>query len=118
MLREGLAELQEAADLPGGDSPLYAPWVGYAYGLSGKRADASRVIETMKAHHGDEADFAFGIATIYCGLGKKDQSLAWLEKACQQRDPSLPAIIHEPAFDSLRSDARFQALVRRSALPP
>lgn len=118
MLPEGLAELQEAADLPGGDSPLYAPWVGYAFGLSGKRAEASKVIETMKAHDAGETGFAFGIAVIYGGLGQKDQSLVWLEKAYQQRDPSLPDIVHEPALDSLRSDARFQELERRSALPP
>jgi len=49
MLREGLTELQEAASLPGGDSTLYAPWVGYAYALSGKRTEAVEVIERMKA---------------------------------------------------------------------
>jgi hypothetical protein len=72
----------------------------------------------MKAHDADEPDFAFGLAAIYCGLGQKDQSLAWLERAYQQRDPRLPRTINEPAFDSLRSDARFQELVRRSTLPP
>ena len=49
MLQQGLSELQEAASLPGGDSPLFAPWLGYAYALSEKRADAFEVINRMKA---------------------------------------------------------------------
>ena len=118
MLPEGLAELQEAAALPGGDTQLFAPWTGYAYALAGKRAEAYKVVETTKAREADEPYLAFGIAVIYCGLRQKDQALAWLEKACQERVPLFPDIIEEPAFDFLRSDAHFRDLVRRSALPP
>jgi len=117
-LPEGLAELQEAAALPGGDTQLFAPWVGYAYALAGKRAEAYKVVETTKARDADEPYLALGIAVIYSGLRQKDQALAWLEKACQERDPMFPVIIEEPAFDFLRSDAHFRDLVRRSALPP
>ena len=42
MLQQGLSELEEARRLPGGDSPLFAPWLGYAYALSEKRAEALR----------------------------------------------------------------------------
>jgi TolB-like protein len=117
-IQEGLTELQEAAGLPGGDSPVYKPWLGYAYALSGKRDEASAVLKAIKGQAAGEPDGAFGLAVIYCGLGQKDQSLFWLERACDQRDPSLIDIVNEPAFDSLRSDARFQELVRRSSLPP
>jgi hypothetical protein len=113
-----LAELQEAAALPGGDTQLFAPWIGYAYALAGKRAEAYEVVETTKARAADEPYLSFGIAAIYSGLRQKDQALAWLEKACQERHPMFPDIIEEPAFDFLRSDAHFRGLVRRSALPP
>ncbi len=94
------------------------PWLGYAYALSGKRAEAVEVVERMKAQ--EQRNFAspFGIAIVYCGLGEKDQALAWLEQAYQERDPHLPETNVEPAFDSLRSDAHFKDLVRRSSLPP
>ena len=118
MLPEGLAELQEAAALPGGDTQLFAPWVGYAYALAGKRTEAYKVVETTTARAADEPYLAFGIAAIYSGLRQKDQALAWLEKTCQERHPMFPDIIEEPAFDFLRSDAHFRDLVRRSALPP
>jgi len=118
MLQEGLAELQEAASLPGGDGPLFAPWLGYAYALSGKRAEAFQVIETMKVQERKSFSSPFGIAAIYCGLREKDPALAWLEKAYRERDPSFPGVRIEPAFDSLRSDVDFQDLARRSSLPP
>jgi TolB-like protein/DNA-binding winged helix-turn-helix (wHTH) protein/Tfp pilus assembly protein PilF len=108
MLREGLAELQEAASLPGGDSPLFRPWLGYGYARCGKRAEASNIIETLKA----QAYSSWGIAAIYCGLGQEDQALAWLERAYQERDPRLPYANIEPAFDPLRSDAHFKDLMR------
>ena len=117
MLRAGLAELEAAARLPGGDSKLYAPWLGYAYALSGKRGDAFKIIETLTAQ--DQKGFAspFGVAAIYCGLGQRDQALAWLENAYQARDPLMADLSIEPAFDPLRSDARFQDLVRRTLSP-
>ena len=118
MLPEGLAELQESAGLPGGDSPLYAPWVPYAYGLSGRRAEAYRLIDIMKTNVQNSLARPFSIAIAYCGLKQKDQALAWLEKAYQERDPRIRTCTVEPAFDWLRSDAHFQDLLRRSTLPP
>jgi TolB-like protein/DNA-binding winged helix-turn-helix (wHTH) protein/Flp pilus assembly protein TadD len=118
MLREGLAELQEAVSLPAGDSPLYAPWIAYAYALSGKRAEAYRLIDIMKANLKTSLAKPFGIAVVHCGLKQKDQALAWLEKAHQERDPLIFTCTVEPAFDWLRSDPHFQDLLRRSNLPP
>jgi hypothetical protein len=44
----------------------------------------------MKAQEQRSFGSPFGIAAIYCGLAEKDQALAWLEKAYQERDPSSP----------------------------
>jgi TolB-like protein/DNA-binding winged helix-turn-helix (wHTH) protein/Flp pilus assembly protein TadD len=114
MLREGLAEIQEAGSLPGGDSQPYTAWLGYAYALSGRRAEAFKIVERMKAQEQKSYASPCGIAAIYCGLGQRDQALVWLEKANQERDPGLIDIRIEPAFDPLRSDAHFQDLVLRS----
>jgi hypothetical protein len=54
------------------------------------------------------------IATIYAGLGKKDKAFEFLERAYQER--SLDISWHIKAdlrIDNLRSDPRFQELVRR-----
>jgi tetratricopeptide (TPR) repeat protein len=56
------------------------------------------------------------IALIYVGLGDMDQAMSWLNKAYDAR--FNPSILIRPAFDPLRSDARFQELKRRMGLPP
>src|SRR5262249_11018321 len=88
--REGLAELRESVSLPGGDSGLYLPWLGYAYAQSGKRTEAIRVIEVLKTRHQESFSSPSGIAVVYCGLGLKDQAVAALDRAYQERDPFFP----------------------------
>jgi hypothetical protein len=58
---------------------------------------------------------AANIALIYAGLGDNDQAMNWLEKAYDAR--FNPSIMLRPAWDPLRSDARFKNLRRRIGLP-
>jgi hypothetical protein len=58
---------------------------------------------------------AANIALIYAGLGDNDQAMNWLEKAYDAR--FNPSILLRPAWDPLRSDARFKNLRRRIGLP-
>jgi hypothetical protein len=53
---------------------------------------------------------------IYVALGQRDKAFGWLEKAYEERFP--PFIAVDPAFDPLRSDPRFQDLLRRMNLQP
>jgi len=55
----------------------------------------------------------FNIATTYAGLGDYDQAFAWLEKGCAERDLGLIWLKVEPMADALRSDPRFDNLLRR-----
>jgi TolB-like protein/DNA-binding winged helix-turn-helix (wHTH) protein len=55
---------------------------------------------------------SFGLAVIYAHLGDKDSALSSLEQAFDRRDVQLIEINEEPAFDALRSDARFRTLQR------
>ena len=54
------------------------------------------------------------IALIYLGLDEKDQAITWLEKAYGER--FNPSVLVRPCFDPLRSDPRFQDLLRRIGL--
>ena len=119
MLREGLAKLEKGASLPGGDAKLFRPWLGYGYARCGKRAEALKIIETLKAQDQNRSATAWwGIAAIYCGLGEKDKALDWLETSYKEREPRFTYTNIEPAFDPLRSDPHFQDLMRRSRTPP
>jgi tetratricopeptide (TPR) repeat protein len=118
MSREGLTELQEAVSLPGGENGVFLPWLGYAFAQCGKSTEAIRVIQVLKAREQESFSSPSGIAVVYCGLGQKDQALTWLERAYQERDPWVPDVFVEPAFDPLRSDPHFQELEHRMRLPP
>ncbi len=52
------------------------------------------------------------LAGIWGELGERDKAFALLEKACKQRDPVLLMVRVEPAYDSLRSDPRFEQVLR------
>jgi hypothetical protein len=58
----------------------------------------------------------YDLADSYVRLGDKEQALHWLETAYREHSPSLANIQIEPRLDSLRSDARFQDLVKRVGL--
>ena len=47
------------------------------------------------------------------GIGDKEQALAWLERAYDQHSNILTTLKVDPAFDSLRSEPRFQEVLRR-----
>ena len=53
---------------------------------------------------------------LYAGLGHKEEALIWLEKAFAERADGLTWLNVEPMLDELRSDARFQDLIRRIGL--
>lgn len=92
------------------------PWLGYAYGLAGRRRRALEVLKQLNATARTRPLSAYGMAIVYIGLGNKQQAFAWLEKAYEQHDWILTSVTDDPAFDSLRSDPRFQDLVHRIGL--
>jgi TolB-like protein/DNA-binding winged helix-turn-helix (wHTH) protein/Tfp pilus assembly protein PilF len=113
MYSEAIAELQRATELSGGSTALTSN-LAYAYAVSGRRNEAVKILNDLTKRSNGSFDAA-EIALIHAGLGEKDQAMAWLEKACSER--FIPAILMRPGFDPLRSDSRFQDLLRRIGLP-
>jgi TolB-like protein len=60
---------------------------------------------------------AYDVAYDYAALGDRDHCLEWLNRALLQRDGVLIELSIQPRFDNLRSDPRFQDLLRRLNLP-
>ena len=113
MYREAIAELQRANELSGGSTTCTSS-LAYAYAESGQRDEAVKILKNLTKHSNGFSNAA-EIALIYAGLDEKDQAMAWLEKAYAER--FNPSILLRPAFDPLRSDPRFQDLLRRIGLP-
>ena len=58
------------------------------------------------------------LANVYIGLGDKDQAFFWLEKAYLDRSNYMVWLKVFPLLDPLRSDPRFDDLLRRIGLTP
>ena len=90
--------------------------VGQALALSGHRAEAlaelDRVLKLATQRYVNAVD----IASIYTALGDKDNALAWLDRALQQRASTLGYLAQNPAFDGLHGDPRFAAIIDRIGL--
>jgi serine/threonine protein kinase/TolB-like protein/Tfp pilus assembly protein PilF len=93
--------------------------LGYAYAMAGERDEALRMADGLKRLWKQrDPDAAYELARAYAGLGDRDRALEWLDKAYQERYPSVRVVRIDPQFDGLRSDPRFQDLVRRMNFPP
>jgi eukaryotic-like serine/threonine-protein kinase len=57
------------------------------------------------------------VAWLWLCAGDEGRALDWLEKAYELRDPNMPYIGVNPIYDPVRSDPRFQALLRKMGLP-
>jgi TolB-like protein/DNA-binding winged helix-turn-helix (wHTH) protein/Flp pilus assembly protein TadD len=113
MHNEAIAELQKAIELSPGSSAFTAN-LAYAYAVSGKKEQAVKILNDLKSRsHGGSSTFP-EIALVYTGLDERDQAMFWLEKAYAER--FNPGVLMRPAFDRLRSDPRFQNLLRRIGL--
>jgi Flp pilus assembly protein TadD len=113
---EAAAEFQRAIALSPNVTD-YQGGLGYAYARAGKRAEARKLLDELKERSKRGNVPWFYIAGIYAGLEEKDQAFACLEKAYEQREQGLAVMKREPMFDPLRSDSRFQDLLRRMKLP-
>ncbi len=57
------------------------------------------------------------MAYVYAALGDADSAFEWMEKAYERRSMRITWIRVNPVFDPLRSDPRFQDLLRRIGFP-
>jgi len=114
MYDEAVEELQKGVRLSGG-SPTCMANLARAYVASGKRSEAVKLLGDLKARSSQGHPDTSELAVIYASLGDTDQAMSWLEKAYAER--FNPSVLLRPGFDPLRSDPRFEDLVRRIGLP-
>ena len=109
---QGLAELQTAAGLSG-NSPLYLAQVAVAYASAGKKTEALQIVAQLQSIASTRYVSPYGLAQIYAALSDKEQTFKWLQLAYEDRAVWMSYLAVDPVFHSLRSDQRFQDLLRR-----
>ena len=85
---------------------------GYVYGRAGRRQQALDMIRQLTVPSQSRGVDMFGASLAYVGLGDRDHAIEWLRRAAQKRSRYLVLLKLHPSFDPLRSDPRFQALLR------
>lgn len=97
------------------------PWSwgleAYVYGRSGNRAKTRHALEKMEeAKRQQHMDPAIMSSAAYLAMGENDKVLASLEEAYSARSNALTTLKVDPIYDSVRSEPRFQALMRQVGL--
>jgi len=91
--------------------------IGYVYAVSGRRAEALKILDQFKDSAKEKYVDGYSIATIYSGLCDKDEAFHWLNRGVEQRSASMVFLKCDPIFDRLHSDPRFSEVLRRIGFP-
>ena len=116
MLNEAIQEFQLFATLSG-NTPLATASIANALARSGNRRGALRALNELIVLSNQKHVPAICFALVYIGLGDRDEAVTRLEEAYKERSDFLLVLSVDPLFDGLRSDPRFQDLLRRMKLP-
>jgi eukaryotic-like serine/threonine-protein kinase len=112
---DAIADFRRATRID--SSPRRLSHLGFAYGVAGKTAQAQLILRKLQGLSTKFYVSPWCFALVYTGLGDKDRAFFWLEKAFSERSADLIALKVTPAYDSLRSDARFTDLLTRVGVP-
>ena len=109
-----LQELEEARRMD--DNPGVLEMLAGTYAAAGRPDEARRITEEMVKRSKTRYVCAYEVATTYAGLKDRESAFLWLRKSLDERADCSPWIAADPKLDSLRSDPRFQDLLRRLGL--
>jgi DNA-binding winged helix-turn-helix (wHTH) protein/Tfp pilus assembly protein PilF len=115
MFDQALAEAETVRRLFG-ESLWYWSNLAYIYGRTGQLERARRALEKLEKLSRHEQVDPSTMLWAHLGMGDKEEALADLSKAYSGHSGILTTLKVEPAFDPLRSDPRFQDLLRRVGL--
>lgn len=121
MYEEAISEYQKAAIANGAsleDAARVGAAMRAAYAASGARGYHRWWIDRFTERAKGRPIHNYDRARRYALLGENDQTLAWLEKAYRYKDPQLVRLKIDAEFDGLRTDPRFQDLLRRMGFAP
>jgi tetratricopeptide (TPR) repeat protein len=112
---EAIASLKKFLNLwPG--SPVAVGYLGFAYGMSGQDDEALSMLDQLSKLSQQRYVSSLYKALIYLGLGKKDQAFEYLDKAYDERESWMVTLKTAPFMDTLRSDPRYEALIKKMGL--
>jgi TolB-like protein len=116
MHEQAIRERKWAVEHSGG-APTFVAELACSYAAAGKGDEALRILEQLNELSKNHYVAAYWLALIHACLKDKEQAFLWLQRAYQERSARLALIKIDPRLDFLRSDPRFNDLLRRMNFP-
>ena len=107
-----IADLNKTTQVTGSED-VSSGELAYALGRSGHREDAQRILDRMQIRARSHFVSSFDLARAYEGLGRRDEAMEALMRACDEHSPFVAFLKSEPVFEPLRADPRFEDVLRR-----
>lgn len=108
--------LQKALVISKGAAPTKAR-LGFAYAKAGRTEDARKILQDLENSR-EKYITPVAFAILHCGLGEKEESIRWLEKACDERAGGVLGLKVKPMWASLRREPGYSQLLGRMGLGP
>ena len=116
MYPEAVAMFAKGRSLAG-DVPSILGAMGKAHALMGNVSEARTLLGELHAIAAERPVPATAFAMIHLGLGETDAALTWLERGVARHQTPMVALKVHPAYDGLRQEPRFRALIERIGFP-
>jgi tetratricopeptide (TPR) repeat protein len=94
--------------------PVPQSTLGFLLAKAGRPREAEDMLRRFTS--GDTPPPPYLVAALTAGLGRRDETMAWLDKAYQERSPWITFLKIDNRFDDYRADPRFVALLERTGL--
>jgi adenylate cyclase len=114
MFNKAIAENQRWGELTGNKVKTEVALL-QIYAAAGLKEEARKIITHIETDKLSGNDYR-GMATVYAALGENDMAFDWLEKSYEKREESLCSIKIDPKMNALRSDPRFNDLLKKIGL--
>jgi TolB-like protein len=118
MYPQVVEEFKILGELDGNPKDIeFAAALEQGFHSGGWKGALSKGIEVRQAQRKTSYWSAYDIATLYAGLGEKDEVFGWLNAAYEERDYQMEGLTTDVSLDPVHSDPRFAELVRKVGLP-
>jgi len=114
-LKEALREFETTNRLAGGNNCVKA-MKAHAHAVAGDASSAQEILHELKSAPSRKCMPSYDIAATYAALGDAQQVVAWLLRACNERNMKLFTLTQDPRFDPLRRRSDFKQIVDQMGL--